>query len=191
MVHEPESDQSVYVEQIDHGKFARISSTCLLLNVGALGAALRTGRPVTESVMSLTRCARFRCGVNTIRPFSMFASKASPGRMPRRRRSGPGRTTCPSVEIVYFKVYESQIPVVDRAIETVALMLGSDRSRGYCLEMICADYWRERIWTTGIRRRCCFPRRDSSNSYLRSKGKPFGRPFTKRRLEPDPAEVVR
>jgi hypothetical protein len=43
-------------------------------------------------------------------------------------------------EIMYFKLYESQIPVVDRAIETAALMLGSDRSRGYCLEMICADF---------------------------------------------------
>ena len=43
-------------------------------------------------------------------------------------------------EIVYFKLYESQIPVVDRAVETAALMLGSDRSRGYCLEMICADF---------------------------------------------------
>ena len=43
-------------------------------------------------------------------------------------------------EIVYFKLYDSQIPVVDRAIETAALMLGGDRSRGYCLEMICADF---------------------------------------------------
>jgi len=43
-------------------------------------------------------------------------------------------------EIVYFKLYESQVPVIDRAIETAALMLGSDRSRGYCLEMICADF---------------------------------------------------
>ena len=43
-------------------------------------------------------------------------------------------------EIVYFKLYQSQIPVVDRAIETAALMLGTDRSRGYCLEMICADF---------------------------------------------------
>ena len=29
--------------------------------------------------------------------------------------------------------------MVERAIETAALMLGSDKSRGYCLEMICAD----------------------------------------------------
>ena len=39
-----------------------------------------------------------------------------------------------------FKVYKSQIPVIERAIETAALMLGSDKSRGYCLEMICADF---------------------------------------------------
>jgi hypothetical protein len=43
-------------------------------------------------------------------------------------------------EIVYFKLYKSQIPVLEQAIETAALMLGSDKSRGYCLEMICADF---------------------------------------------------
>jgi hypothetical protein len=43
-------------------------------------------------------------------------------------------------EIIYFKVYKSQISVIDQAIETAALMLGSDKSRGYCLEMICADF---------------------------------------------------
>jgi hypothetical protein len=43
-------------------------------------------------------------------------------------------------EIVYFKFYKSQIPVIDRALEAAALMLGSNRSRGYCLEMICADF---------------------------------------------------
>jgi hypothetical protein len=43
-------------------------------------------------------------------------------------------------EIVYFKLYASQIPVIEQAIETAALMLGSDKSRGYCLEMICADF---------------------------------------------------
>ena len=43
-------------------------------------------------------------------------------------------------EIVYFKLYKSQIPVIEQAIETAALMLGSDKSRGYCLEMICADF---------------------------------------------------
>ena len=43
-------------------------------------------------------------------------------------------------EIVYFKFYKSQLLVIEQAIETAALMLGSDKSRGYCLEMICADF---------------------------------------------------
>ena len=43
-------------------------------------------------------------------------------------------------EIIYFKIYKSQIPVVEQALETAALMLGTDKSRGYCLEMICADF---------------------------------------------------
>jgi hypothetical protein len=43
-------------------------------------------------------------------------------------------------EIMYFKLYKSQIPVIDRALDTAALMLGSDKSRSYCLEMICADF---------------------------------------------------
>jgi hypothetical protein len=40
-------DQSIDVEQKDHGKFTKISSTSLLLNVGAFGPALRAGSPVT------------------------------------------------------------------------------------------------------------------------------------------------
>jgi hypothetical protein len=50
-----------------------------------------------------------------------------------------GRETEPH-EIIYFKIYKSQIPIIEQAIETAALMLCSDRSRGYCLEMICADF---------------------------------------------------
>src|SRR5437764_12984347 len=50
-----------------------------------------------------------------------------------------GRETEPW-EIIYFKLYKSQIPIIEQALETAALMLGSDRSRGYCLEMICADF---------------------------------------------------
>ena len=37
-------------------------------------------------------------------------------------------------------IYKRQAPVIEQAIETAALMLGSDKSRGYCLEMICADF---------------------------------------------------
>ncbi len=43
-------------------------------------------------------------------------------------------------ELIYFKVYKSQTPVIEQAIETAARMLGTDKSRGYCLEMICADF---------------------------------------------------
>jgi hypothetical protein len=43
-------------------------------------------------------------------------------------------------EIIYFKLYKSQLPVVEQALEIAALMLGTGRSRGYCLEMICADF---------------------------------------------------
>jgi hypothetical protein len=50
-----------------------------------------------------------------------------------------GKDSEPS-ELIYFKVYKSQIPVIEQAIATAALMLGSDKSRGYCLEMICADF---------------------------------------------------
>ncbi|MFZ3211452.1 MAG: hypothetical protein WA188_08060, partial [Terriglobales bacterium] len=50
-----------------------------------------------------------------------------------------GRDSEPS-ELIYFKVYKSQAPVIEQAIDTAALMLGSDKSRGYCLEMICADF---------------------------------------------------
>jgi hypothetical protein len=42
--------------------------------------------------------------------------------------------------MLYFKVYKSQLCVVEQALETAALMLGTDKSRGYCLEMICADF---------------------------------------------------
>jgi len=43
-------------------------------------------------------------------------------------------------EILYFKVYKSQLLVIEKALEMTALMLGTGKSRGYCLEMICADF---------------------------------------------------
>jgi hypothetical protein len=55
------------------------------------------------------------------------------GMAPHREREEPW-------EILYFKVYKSQLRVVEKALETAGLMLGTDKSRGYCLEMICADF---------------------------------------------------
>jgi hypothetical protein len=43
-------------------------------------------------------------------------------------------------EILYFKAYKSQLPVIEQALEAAGLMLGTDKSRSYCLEMICADF---------------------------------------------------
>jgi len=43
-------------------------------------------------------------------------------------------------EIIYFKIYKSQIPVIEQALETAGQMLGSAQSRGYWLEMLCADF---------------------------------------------------
>jgi hypothetical protein len=37
-------------------------------------------------------------------------------------------------------VYKSQLAVIEQALETAGLMLGSDKSWGYCLELICADF---------------------------------------------------
>ncbi|MGB6788638.1 MAG: hypothetical protein WBE20_10925, partial [Candidatus Acidiferrales bacterium] len=50
-----------------------------------------------------------------------------------------GRDTEPW-ELLYFKVYKSQLPVIEQALEIAGLMLGTNKSRGYCLEMICADF---------------------------------------------------
>jgi hypothetical protein len=39
-----------------------------------------------------------------------------------------------------LKLYKSHLTVVEQALETAGLMLGSDKCRSYCLEMICADF---------------------------------------------------
>ena len=43
-------------------------------------------------------------------------------------------------EMLYFRVYKSQLAVIEQALEIAGLMLGRTDSRGYCLEMICADF---------------------------------------------------
>src|SRR5450631_2898788 len=109
VVHDSKSHKSIHVEEIGHGKFDRISSTSLLVNVGASGPALKAGRPETGSITIRARYERFFVGVRTIRPPSIFASSGSPGRRSSRRRIGPGRTTCPLVEILVFMVRRSYL----------------------------------------------------------------------------------
>jgi hypothetical protein len=57
-----------------------------------------------------------------------------------RRKSLIGHPEAMSSYMMYFKLYKGQIPVIEQALEIAARMLGSDKSRGYCLEMICADF---------------------------------------------------
>jgi hypothetical protein len=57
----------------------------------------------------------------------------------RGERYLTGKETEPC-EIIYFKLYKSQLPVAEKAIETAGLTLGSDKAREYCPEMICADF---------------------------------------------------
>ena len=45
-----------------------------------------------------------------------------------------------AAEMLFFRVYKSQLAVIEQALETASLMLGGAKSRGYCLEMICADF---------------------------------------------------
>jgi hypothetical protein len=53
---------------------------------------------------------------------------------------GSFRTKTEPWELLYFKLYKNQLTVIEQALETAGLMLGSEKSRGYCLEMICADF---------------------------------------------------
>jgi len=61
-------------------------------------------------------------------------------------------------EMVYFKLYESQLPIVERALYVASRMVGTERSRGYCLELICADFLAGRSRTTlpASSGGCCF-----------------------------------
>jgi len=43
-------------------------------------------------------------------------------------------------ELLYFQVSKNQLGVIEQALETAASILRAKKSRGYCLEMICADF---------------------------------------------------
>ena len=78
-------------------------------------------------------------------------------------------------EILYFNAYKSQLPVIEQALETAGLMLGSDKSRGYCLEMICADFLSGVSLEAGNQDALlpclmeCFPGHRSTNSILKDR----------------------
>ncbi len=41
---------------------------------------------------------------------------------------------------VYCKLFESQLPAVERSLHVASRMVGTEKSRGYCLELIWADF---------------------------------------------------
>ena len=90
-----------------------------------------------------------------------------------------GKNSEPS-DLIYFKVYKSQIPVIEQAIESAALMLGSDKSRGNCLEMICADFRPGHTWTAATQRCCCIPFHATTISFPAHNGRSFCRRSTGR-----------
>jgi hypothetical protein len=85
------------------------------------------------------------------------------------------RVTCCTLEGEWF----------DQAMETAALMLGTDKSRGYCLEMICADFLAGANLDTRTQQCSCNPCHDSSNSCLANNGRPFCTKWPGRFREPD------
>jgi hypothetical protein len=56
------------------------------------------------------------------------------------RAEGAGRERNRSNGARLLQVVQERDSVIEHAIETAAFMPDSDKSRGYCLEMICADF---------------------------------------------------
>jgi hypothetical protein len=61
------------------------------------------------------------CTLGTKSPF------CAEGEFTRRGRKEISSRETEQHEIIYFKIYKSQIPVIEQALETAALMLGTDK----------------------------------------------------------------
>ena len=108
-------------------------------------------KPFTKSRVALPIAPTMLTGIGSYRPplgvnVTVFVFQCDVARVQRGsplsvviagwvggRTQSPGRSSISSSN-------KSQLPIVEKAVETAALMLGSDKSRGYCLEMICADF---------------------------------------------------
>jgi hypothetical protein len=68
------------------------------------------------------------------------SARAAEGGLQAGGRKGTDRKGRGAVGADLPQGLQEQIPVIEQAIETAALTLDTDKSRGYCLEMICADF---------------------------------------------------
>src|SRR5271155_3680935 len=100
MLQYDQCDQRVHVQQVSHGKSARISRTSALVTFAAFGPAVKTGSPVTGSRMIRAFGGRTFRGDRIICCPSTLASSESPGCRPSLRRILLGTTTWPLVETV-------------------------------------------------------------------------------------------
>jgi hypothetical protein len=69
------------------------------------------------------------------------------------RKGLTGRETEPW-ETIYFKLYQSQMPVIERAIETAPMMLESDAPPTFAWKRSVRTSWPGPTWTAVIRRLC-------------------------------------
>lgn len=65
-----------------------------------------------------------------LRLCNLVAQRNAEGRLQAGDGEGENRAGSETWQIIYFKPYETQMPVVEQAIELAALMPGSDKSRG-------------------------------------------------------------
>ena len=117
--------------------FRALLIVSLLVWMPATFAASNPALNVVVITIDTLRADHLGCyGYKQIRTPNIDALAGDGARFERAYTAVP--VTLPSH--TYFKLYKTQIPVVEQAIETAALLLGTDKSRGYCLEMICADF---------------------------------------------------
>lgn len=88
------------------------------------GSGLGEGNRVCEAGEAGREALRL-CNLVAQSPSDAERGKRTSRRRSRGREGLTGRETDPW-EIIYFKLYQSQMPVIEKAIETEDLMLGSD-----------------------------------------------------------------
>jgi hypothetical protein len=104
-----------------------IESTQRPLLNGLLQAVIQN-LPGRSDLTSLSKC------------FTLLSAKHTAREMPKQQFEQEAGWETELSELVYFNLYKSQLPVVEQAIEIAALMLGTNTSLGYCLEMMSADF---------------------------------------------------